>query len=150
MARLTFHSRATKQTWGLAMTFSPSVRPIFRAVVSAVVPEADQVAEPAWGEIEALVEATLRDRPPAMLRQLELFLHAIQWLCVFRYGRRFTSLSAAERTRYLARLQDHPVELIRCGFWGVRTLAFLGYYGRSEAVRAIGYAPDARGWEVVR
>ncbi len=132
------------------MTMLSPVRPIFRAVVSTVVPEADQLDEPGWRELEALVEATLRDRPPAMLRQLQVFLRAIQWLPVFRYGRRFTSLGAARRARFLSHLEDHRIELIRCGFWGLRTLAFLGFYGRAEAAEAIGYAADPRGWEVPR
>jgi len=130
-------------------TLSP-VREVFRAVVSTVVPEADQLDEQGWQELEQVVEATLQDRPPAMLRQLQLFLLAIQWLPVFRYGHGFTSLSAEERKQVLSRLQDHRIELIRCGFWGVRTLAFLGFYGRADALRAIGYAADPRGWEVSR
>ncbi len=132
------------------MTVLSPVRPIFRAVVSTVVPEASQLDEQGWAELETLVEVALQDRPPAMLRQLRLFLWAIQWLCVFRYGRSFTSLSADKRTRVLSHLQDHRIELIRCGFWGLRTLAFLGFYGRAQAVQAIGYAANPRGWEVSR
>jgi hypothetical protein len=124
--------------------------PVFRAFVCTVVPEANQLNEQGWHELETLVEAALRDRPAAMSRQLRFFLLAIQCLCVFRYGRAFTSLNADKRTRVLSQLQDHPVELIRCGFWGLRTLAFLGYYGRPEAWRAIGYAPDSLGWGVLR
>ena len=132
------------------MTMLSPVRAIFRAVVSTVVPEADQLDEQGWQQLETLVETTLRDRPPAMLRQLRLFLRAIQWLPVFRYGRGFTSLSAERRARVLSHLQNHRIELIRCGFWGLRTLAFLGFYCRAEAVRAIGYAADPRGWGVPR
>lgn len=125
--------------------FSP-VRPIFRAVASTVVPEAHQLDEPSWQELEALVEMSLRDRPPAMRRQLRLLLRMIQWLPVLRFGRRFTSLSAERKIRVLSYLQDHRLELVRCGFWGIRTLALLAYYGRPEAAQAIGYAADARGW----
>jgi hypothetical protein len=132
------------------MTLPFAVRPVFRAVVATVVPEAKQMDESGWRELETLVEGVLRDRPAAMQRQLGLFLRAIQWLGLFRYGRSFTSLDAARRTRVLSYLQDHRIELVRCGFWGLRTLAFLGYYGRAEAVRAIGYAADARGWEATR
>ena len=128
------------------MTILSPVRAIFRAVVCTVVPEAKQLDERGWQELETLVEATLQDRPPAMLRQLRLFLRAIQWLCVFRYGCSFTSLSADRQTRVLCYLQDHHIELIRCGFWGVRTLALLGFYGRPETLRAIGYTADPRGW----
>ncbi len=132
------------------MTMLSPVLPIFRAVTSTVVPEAARLDEPGWRELETMVEQILRDRPPAMLRQLRWFLHTIQWLCVIRYGRSFTSLRADKRTQVLSYLQDHPIELVRCGFWGLRTLAFLGYYGRAQAVQAIGYAADPRGWGVPR
>jgi len=97
-----------------------------------------------------LVATTLQNRPRAMQRQLRLFIRTIQWLPVFRYGKRFTSIRAEQRTQILCYLQDHRVEVIRCGFWGLRTLALLGYYGRPESVQAIGYAADPRGWEARR
>jgi hypothetical protein len=99
---------------------------------------------------EALVEDALAIRPPALRRQLQLFLRAIEWLPVVRYGHRFSALRDEQRGRILRHLQDHPVERIRCGFWGLRTLALLGYYGRPEAAYAIGYCPEARGWEAVQ
>jgi Gluconate 2-dehydrogenase subunit 3 len=132
------------------MTVLSPVRSIFRAVVSTVVPEAKELGDPGWSELEMLVETTLQNRPRAMHRQLRLFLRAIQWLPVFRYGKRFTSLSAEQRMRILCTLQDHRVEVIRCGFWGLRTLALLGYYGRPAGVQATGYAADPRGWEALR
>ncbi len=132
------------------MTALSPVRPIFRAFVCTVVPDADQLDENGWQQLEGLVELTLRDRPLAMLRQVRLFLHVIQWFSVLRYGHRFSTLSVEKRAEILSYLQDHRVELIRCGFWGLRTIAFLGFYGRAEASRAIGYAPDRRGWEALQ
>ena len=126
------------------------VRSIFRAMVSAVVPEANNLSEPGWSELETLVETTLQNRPRAVHRQLRLFIRTIQWMSVFRYGRRFTSLSAEQRMKVLCYLQDHRLEVVRCGFWGLRTLAFLGYYGRPEGAQATGYAADPRGWEALR
>ena len=126
------------------------VRTVFRAVVVTVVPDAKHLDEPSWLALEALVEDALEIRPPALLRQLQLFLRAIEWLPVVRYGRTFAALGDEQRSRVLRYLQDHPVERIRCGFWGLRTLALLGYYGRPEGARAIGYRPDTRGWEAVQ
>jgi hypothetical protein len=126
------------------------VRVVFRAVVATVVPEAKQLDETGWLALEALVEDALEIRPPALRGQLRFFLLAIEWLPVLRYGRTFTALGEEQRGRVLRYLQNHPVERIRCGFWGLRTLAFLGYYGRPEGAHAIGYRPDPRGWEAVR
>ena len=80
-------------------------------------------------------------------RQLRLFLRLIQWLPVLRFGRPFTSLHQAARTRVLAYLQNHPVQKVRVGFWGLRTLVLAGYYARPEAARSIGYAASPLGWE---
>jgi hypothetical protein len=126
------------------------VRAVFRAVVVTVVPDAKQLDERSWLALEALVEDALEIRPPALRGQLQLFLRVIQWLPVVRYGRSFAALKDEQRSRILRYLQDHPVERIRCGFWGLRTLAFLGYYGRPEGAHAIGYRPDPRGWEAVQ
>lgn len=126
------------------------VRAVFRAVLVTVVPEAKQLDAPGWRALEELVEDALEIRPPALRGQLQLFLRGIQWLPVVRYGRTFVALGDEQRGRVLRHLQDHPVERIRCGFWGLRTLAFLGYYGRPEGAHAIGYRPDPRGWEAVQ
>ena len=126
------------------------VRAVFRAVVVTVVPDAKQLDEPNWLALEALVEDALEIRTPTLRGQLQLFLRAIEWLPVVRYGRTFTALGTEQRSRVFRYLQDHPVERIRCGFWGLRTLALLGYYGRPDGADAIGYRPDARGWEAVQ
>jgi hypothetical protein len=67
-----------------------------------------------------------------------------------RRGRRFPRLAPAGRVRCLLRFQDSPILLLRRGFWGLRTLAFMGYYGRAEAAAGIGYAASAAGWEARR
>ncbi len=131
-----------RQAAGLA-----AVRPIFFAVTTTVVPEAVELDESQWAALEQLVVAKLSSRPKKEQRQLRLFLRVVQWLPMFRYGRRFSSLDLPHRCRFLAYLQDHSIPLIRSGFWGLRTLALLGFYGRPEAAEAIGYRPDARGWD---
>jgi hypothetical protein len=120
---------------------------VFRAVVSTVVPEGEALDAQGWSELEALVQQALSGRAPRLVRSLRLFLRAIQWLPAFRYGRRFTSLGPARRARFLTHLQEHRVDAVRLGFWGLRTLAFLGYYGREAGAREIGYRADPRGWE---
>ena len=48
------------------------------------------------------------------------------------------------------RVERSRVLLLRRGFWGLRTLVMLGYYGRPEAARAIGYRASPLGWEARR
>ncbi len=128
----------------------PSVRPILRAIGATVVPEADRLDEAEWAALERIVADALAVRPRAVRRQLLLFVRLVQWLPLVRYGRRFTQLDAAGRTHFLETLQNSAILLLRRGCWGVRTLLLMGYYGRPEAARAIGYAADPRGWEVRR
>jgi hypothetical protein len=126
------------------------VRDTFRAIAVTVVPEASALDEAGWSAFEALVEKTLAPRPASIKRQLVLFLRAIEHLPRLRWGRGFSTLTPDERTRFLAGLECAPALLLRRGFWGLRTLVFLGYYARPEAAWAIGYRADARGWEAHR
>jgi len=126
------------------------LRPVIRAFLCAVVPEATALDETGWSEFERLMELALGDRSPAIQRQVRLFLRFIQWWPMVGYGRPFTALDPAQRARFLSSLEEHPVERIRLGFWGLRTLVLLGYYGQPEVQKAIGYAADARGWEAPR
>ncbi len=128
----------------------PAVRAQFRAIAETVVPEASRLDEAGWADLEALVEKAVRERPPAVGRQLVLLIRAIQILPILRWGRPFTRLGASERTRFLTSLQNAPLLLLRRGFWGVRTLAYLGFYARPEAGQEIGYRADPRGWEARR
>lgn len=126
------------------------VRETFRAVAATVVPDASGLDAEAWAEAEALVEKTLARRPAATQRQLVVFLRVLENLPRLRWGRPFTALGAADRTRVLGAFEHAPLLLLRRGFWGLRTLCYLGYYARPAAHAAIGYRADARGWEARR
>lgn len=121
------------------------VRAVFRAVARTVVPRAGRLDAAGWAELESVVEGALGDRPPAMRRQLRLLLRAVEWLPVLRWGRRFTRLPPDRRRRVLEAFQDAPLLLARRGFWGLRTLVFMGYYGREAAREEIGYDARLRG-----
>jgi len=127
-----------------------SLRPVFRAIASVVIPDTDGFDDAAWGELESLAEESLRTRPAALHRQIRLLLRVIQWLPVLRFGRTFTSLDTSRRTQFLAGLQTSRVDRLRVGFWGLRTLVLLGHYGRPAAAARIGYEPNARGWEAMK
>lgn len=129
--------------------FAPSRR-IFRAVVTTVVPDASQLDDVQWEEVDALVTEALQGRRRALRARLNLLLRFIQWMPLFIYGRPFTALDPERRVRFLTSLQNHRVVAIRLGLWGVRTLALLGFYGRATAAEAIGYQADRSGWEKLR
>lgn len=124
--------------------------PVFRTVVLTVVPDAVSLDEADWSELEHLVLRSLRSRPRELQRRIRLFMNLVHWLPVLRYGRPLPALAPHQRERFLRSLQEHRLDAIRLGFWGIRTLALLGFYGRTDAARSIGYRPDAAGWEVTR
>ncbi len=123
------------------------MNPIFRAVITTVVPDAATLDAAAWSDIDTIVTSQLAQRPAALRRQLGALLGLVQWLPLLRYGRPFTALDPARRTRVLVALERAPALLLRRGIWGLRTLALLGYYARPAAAAEIGYRGDPRGWE---
>jgi hypothetical protein len=130
--------------------FAVPAVPVFRAVAATIVPDAARLERTQWDELEAIVGRYVASRPPSIRRQLTALLILIDWLAVLRFGRRFRSLDDPRRTRFLAGFEDAPSALVRRGFWGLRTLILMGYYGRAQVAAAIGYRADARGWEARR
>lgn len=128
----------------------PRMHRVFRTVAATVVPEAAQLDAAGWAELERIVERALGDRPVVMRRKLMAFLRVVEWIPLLRYGRRFSTLDSARRERLLSAFEHAPLLLLRRGFWGVRTLVFMGYYGRPAAAAAIGYRADPRGWDARR
>ncbi len=125
---------------------TPPSRRAFRSLASTIVPGAAELDAEGWEDLETRIEAALRSRPPRLQRQLHLLVLALEWSPVLRHGRRFSSLDAGRRTKILDRLQRSPKLLLRRGFWGLRTLVLLGYYGRPEVRHGVGYRAHRDGW----
>ena len=123
-----------------------SVSHILRAVATAVVPESATLDARAWGELESVIARALADREPRVRQQIAAFLRFLQFLPFARHGKTLTGLSASERTAFLESVERSPVMIIRRGFWGVRTLIFMGYYTRDDVGAAIGYRAHRDGW----
>lgn len=130
----------------MADTTLHGVRAIFHAAAEAVVPELARQPDSVRAEVEAAVERALADRPPGLRRQLVAFLRLLNVVSLLRFGRRLTSLDQARRVRLLTALQDSHVLLLRRGFWGLRTLIFLGYYTRPAAAAEVGWRAHRDGW----
>jgi len=118
----------------------------FRALARAIVPETARLDETGWLHLEDIIEENLADRPEKLRDQLRLFIKVAGFLPRLRYGRAIESLSEEQRTRYLESLQDFPLLLIRRGFWGLRTLVYMGFYCQDDVRRGIGYGATAAGW----
>lgn len=122
------------------------VRATFRAVASVVAPATASLDEDGWQRVEAIVEYAIAQRPVRMQRQLIVFIRLIDALSLARFRRRFRSLDTSRRVRVLDSLQDSPVLLLRRGFWGLRTLVYMGWYAQPDTARRIGYQGHVRGW----
>jgi hypothetical protein len=96
-------------------------------------------------QVAAIIGRAIASRPPALRRQLAAFLGILRWAPVVRYGRRFDHLAAEQQDAVLRWLQDAPSAKLRHGFWGVKTLVYMGYFGRPEVGYAIGYRPSRSG-----
>ena len=120
-----------------------------RAIASTIVPEASKLDESGWEKLGTIIDGALATRPPEMIRRVRLFLRLIQWSALLRHGRLFTSLNEHQRARHLQYFQDHSVRLLRVGFWGIRTLVLMSYYGQPSVAEDIGYQPDPKGWGAI-
>ncbi len=136
--------------WIMPSFFTGTRQTTFLAIAARVVPEMAGLDAGARHEALALIEHQLAGRPATMRRELALFLSVIRWAPVMRYGRPFDRLDAARQDAVLGWLEDAPVAKLRSGFWGLKTLAFLAYYGRPAAGDAIGYRPSPDGWAAKR
>ncbi len=128
----------------------PPIRATFRAVTETVVPEAASLSPEGWSALEGAVEQALAQRPEGMRRQFAMFVRAIEYLPLATSRGRFSRLDPQERQRFLRKLEVSPVLLVRRGFWGLRTLALLGYYTQPEVQEAIGYRAHPDGWSARR
>jgi hypothetical protein len=124
----------------------PSVRRTFRSLAVTIVPAAAELDADGWRDVEMRIETALSARPAKLRRQLRLLMVVLEWKPILRHGRPFSRLDSRRRTAFLDRVQHSSALLLRRGFWGIRTLVYLGYYGRPEVRRSIGYRADPRGW----
>jgi hypothetical protein len=122
------------------------VRSILRAIAATVVPETSSQGERAWLDLEAVIARTVSRRSPRVQRQFVLFLRLVQALPIARYGRGFTFLAPRQRAAFLRSLERSRLLLLRRGFWGVRSLVFMGYYTRDDVAESIGYRAVPEGW----
>lgn len=125
---------------------SRRARARFRAIMATVVPEAAAFSEPEWRDAEAIIGRALAARPAATRRQIRLFAWLVDAMSIVRHGHRLAALSASDRGRFLESLSRSKLLIVRRGVWGVRTLAFMGYYARPAAMAAIGYRASPEGW----
>ncbi len=134
----------------VAPVLSPALAPAFRALAAAFVPETAQATDAQWAVLEQTVGRALAARPPALQKQIGLFLRVLDIAARVRFGRGLAALGIARCTALLEWFARSPILLFRRGVWGLRTLVMLGWYTQPGVVAALGYRADPSGWAVRR
>jgi hypothetical protein len=92
-------------------------------------------------DVAGFVDGYMARAPGAMRRDLSRFLAYVEHLAplAIGMGSRFTRLDPAEQDRVLASLESSSNDLLRAGFEGIKSLAFMGYYRDARTWGIIGY-----------
>ena len=114
-------------------------------VAGVIVPAFAELSETDRAEFRAIIEKALAERPPAVVKQLSLFLKVVNLAPIFRWGRPLSKLPDDAAHRALLWFQESPIGRLRQGFWGLRTIVFMGFYGRVASWADIGYGPELDG-----
>jgi len=118
-----------------------------QTLAARIVPETTELDAVGASRFFGIIDDTLQDREPSVRRQFAIFLGVLRWAPLFRYGGPFEKLSAERQDAVLRWFEDCPVGLPRKGFWGLKAMVFMGYYGQPETNQLVGYAPDFDGRE---
>lgn len=119
----------------------PAEAELLRVLAARIVPETAGLDDAGIGRFFSIVDGALMDREPAVRRAFATFLGVLRLAPVLRYGRTFERLPAERQDAVLAWLENCPIGLLRAGFWGLKAMVFMGYYGQPETNGLIGYAP---------
>jgi hypothetical protein len=115
------------------------------AIVPRFVPDAAGLAPGEAHDLLALVDEALGERSPSLRRQFSLLLSVLRWSPIARFGRPLDRLGPDAQDAVLRWFQNAPLQKLRGGFWGLRTLIYLGYYGRPAVAANIAYHPSRDG-----
>jgi len=118
-------------------------------VAARIVPAVADLDAAGRSRFIAIVSKALSDRPRSIQRQFVLFLGLMRWLALLRFGAPFDRLSPANQDAMLRWLLDAPLGKLRSGFWGLRALTFMGYYGQPEVWALLRYTPSFKGNEML-
>ncbi len=120
---------------------------VLLAVARRVVPEVGRMDLAGQSAFRDVVAYALNQRDEGLRRQFRLFLTVISALGVVRYGRPFARLPEARQDAILRWLQEAPAARLAAGFWGLKTVIFMGYYSQEAVAPTIGYTPSFAGNE---
>jgi hypothetical protein len=118
---------------------------ILRVLAARIVPETAELDAAGQGRFFRIIDEALQDREPSVRRQFAVFLGVLRWAPLLRFGGALDRLPPERQDAALRWFEDCPVRLLRKGFWGLKAMVFMGYYGQPETNVLVGYAPSFDG-----
>ena len=116
-----------------------------RVLAARIVPETAELDSAGMSRFFGLIDEALLERPPSVRRQFGTYLGLLRWAPLVRFGGSFEKLSDDRQDAVLGWFESCPVGLLRAGFWGLKVLIFMGYYGPPETNAVVGYSPERDG-----
>ena len=126
---------------------SPRNAVFLLAVTRRIAPPVADLPESEQAKIIQTVDETLGKRDGKIQKQFNLFLKVLRLSTIIPYGKSMDRLSDERMDQKLRRFQDHPIEKMRLGFWGMKTMVYMGFYGDPERYASFSYQPSLHGNE---
>ena len=111
-------------------------------LAARIVPESADAPMQVTDRLLAAVDEELRPRPRLQQLEFKLLLLAIRWMTLPFTLHRFERLPGERQDRWLRRLENAPLTLLRVGIWGLKTRVFLGYDTQDGVQHRILYVPS--------
>ena len=128
--------------------FTPKEEDFFWVMACRLAPGCGGLAAGERTRVLAIIREAIGSRPISMRRQFKIFLAVIR-LAGYFSGGSFERLRPDKQDAILRWFQDSPIPLLRKGFWGLKTLTYMGYYGRPEIGPSLHYQPSKNGNELL-
>lgn len=125
-------------------------RAFLTALAHALVPETRVLSAERQAKFFAIIDTMLATRPKGTVRLLKIFLVVLRWFPLLRFGGRLDRLEGERQKEALCWFEASPWATVRTGFWGVKTLVFMGYYAQPDVAAGIGYTPSRAGNDKLR
>ena len=116
-----------------------------RVLAARIVPETAELDAAGQARFFGIIDEALQIREPSLRRQFSIFLSVLRWAPLFRFGTSLDRLSPERQDAALRWFEDCPISLLRKGFWGLKAMVFMGYYGQPETNELVGYEPEFDG-----
>ncbi len=125
------------------MKFLPEDKTEFLLVLARrIVPEVVELDERGMAHFRTIIDRALGERPDEVRKKFATFLGVLRWAPVLRYLSPFDRLTIRRQDAVLRWFEGAPIGLLRQGLWGLKSMVFMGYYGRTDVWEEIGYEPS--------